>query len=99
MHVDGAYGASVLLSQEHKHQADGIGRAHSLSWDAHKWLFQAYACGMLLVRDKRHLVETFATNAFYIQDADEMSSSHVNFWNLGIELTRPARAMKLWFIL
>ena len=99
MHVDGAYGASILLSQEHKHLADGIGRAHSLSWDAHKWLFQTYACGMLLVRDKRHLVETFATNASYIQDADETSSSHVNFWNRGIELTRPARAMKLWFTL
>lgn len=99
LHVDGAYGASVLLSQQHKHEADGVGRAHSVSWDAHKWLFQTYACGMLLVRDKRNLVQTFATNASYIQDADEMSSAHVNFWNRGIELTRPARAMKLWFTL
>ena len=99
LHVDGAYGASVLLSQQHKRQADGIGRAHSLSWDAHKWLFQTYACGMLLVREKRNLVQTFATNASYIQDADEMSSAHVNFWNRGVELTRPARAMKLWFTL
>lgn len=99
LHVDGAYGASVLLSQKHKHLAAGIGRAHSLSWDAHKWLFQTYACGVLLVRDKRSLVQSFTTNASYIQDADETSAGEVNFWNRGMELTRPARAMKLWFTL
>ncbi|ETN41423.1 uncharacterized protein HMPREF1541_03358 [Cyphellophora europaea CBS 101466] len=99
LHVDGAYGASVVLSKKHKHRATGIGRAHSLSWDAHKWLFQTYACGVLLVRDKLSLVKTFSTNASYIQDAEEMESSHINFWNRGMELTRPARAMKLWFSL
>lgn len=99
LHVDGAYGASILLSQNHKHLANGIGRAHSISWDAHKWLFQTYDCGFLLVRDVRDLSTTFATQGTYIQDADQASSENVNFWNRGIELTRPARAMKLWFTL
>ncbi|KAJ9615548.1 hypothetical protein H2200_001623 [Cladophialophora chaetospira] len=99
LHVDGAYGGSVILSNQHKHLAQGVARAHSLSWDAHKWLFQTYGCGVLIVRDSRHLIQSFTTNASYIQDAEEASSAHVNFWNRGIELTRPARAMKLWFTL
>ncbi|KAL7806050.1 pyridoxal-dependent decarboxylase [Trichoderma gracile] len=98
-HIDGAYGASVLLSKSYKHCADGTGRADSLTWDAHKWLFQTYDCGLLLVRDKRHLIESFATDASYIRDAAEASSDRVNFWNRGIEMTQPARGMKLWFTL
>jgi L-2,4-diaminobutyrate decarboxylase len=99
LHVDGAYGASVILSTQHRNLAEGVARAHSLSWDAHKWLFQTYGCGVVLVRDARHLIQSFATNASYIQDADEATSTDVNFWNRGIELTRPVRAMKLWFTL
>jgi hypothetical protein len=33
-HVDGASGASVLLSKQHRHLAHGIARADSLSWTA-----------------------------------------------------------------
>jgi L-2,4-diaminobutyrate decarboxylase len=98
MHVDGAYGASIVLSNRHRALADGLGRADSLSWDAHKWLFQTYGCGMVLVRDRRHLIESFANSAEYLQDAiaDQQTP---NFWDYGIELTRPARAMKLWLTL
>ena len=98
MHVDGAYGASVSLSKSHRSLLEGLGQADSISWDAHKWLFQTYACGMVLVRDKRHLVQSFANNAEYLRDAIE-SEDTPNFWNYGLELTRPARAMKLWFSL
>ncbi len=98
MHVDGAYGASITLSNRHRGLADGLGRADSLSWDAHKWLFQTYGCGMVLVRNRRHLVESFANNAEYLQDAIADQDSP-NFWDYGIELTRPARAMKLWLTL
>ena len=45
MHVDGSFGASVLLSGR-KDLLKGIELADSLSWDAHKWLFQTYGCGI-----------------------------------------------------
>ncbi|KAM0261127.1 hypothetical protein ACHAQJ_002389 [Trichoderma viride] len=99
LHVDGAYGASVLLSKDHKHCANGISRANSLSWDPHKWLFQTYDCGLVLVQDKRNLVQSFNTEASYIRDAEEASADTVNFWNRGIEMSRSARGMKLWFTL
>ncbi len=98
MHVDGAYGATVALSNRHRALIDGLGRADSLSWDAHKWLFQTYGCGIVLVRDGAHLIQSFANNAEYLQDAIAGMETP-NFWDYGIELTRPARAMKLWFTL
>jgi L-2,4-diaminobutyrate decarboxylase len=99
MHVDGAYGASVALSKSHRSLIKGVGRADSLSWDAHRWLFLTYGCGMVIVREKRLLVESLASNAEYIQDAAEEATHNPNFWNMSMELTRPARAMGLWFTL
>lgn len=43
MHVDGAYGASVALSNTRRQLLADLGCADSVSWDAHKWLFQTYS--------------------------------------------------------
>jgi glutamate/tyrosine decarboxylase-like PLP-dependent enzyme len=99
LHADGAYGASALLCQSRRHVLGGLDLCDSLSWDAHKWLFQTYGCGMVLVRNRKLLTESFGTTAEYTQDAAEAGESLPNFWNYGPELTRPARAMKLWFSL
>lgn len=100
VHVDGAYGASVAMSKSHRDLIDGLGEADSISWDAHKWLFQTYGCGMALVKDRKWLAQSFATGAEYTRDAiDSEELDTPNFWNFGPELTRPARAMKLWFTL
>jgi glutamate/tyrosine decarboxylase-like PLP-dependent enzyme len=98
MHVDGAYGASISLSPRHRSLLDGIERADSVSWDAHKWLFQTYGCGMVLVRDERHLSDSFHTNPEYLRDA-QVDEDQINYWDFGQELTRPARALKLWLTL
>ncbi|KAI0476357.1 PLP-dependent transferase [Xylariaceae sp. FL0804] len=99
LHVDGAYGASVVLSNSHWHLARGLEQVDSLSWDAHKWLFQTYDTGILLVRSRELLLRTFANSnsAEYLRDA--LAGGPPNFWDLGPELTRPARAMKLWLTL
>jgi L-2,4-diaminobutyrate decarboxylase len=99
LHVDGAYGASALLCKSQRELFRGIERCDSLSWDAHKWLFQTYGCGMVLVRDRKVLTSSFGVSAEYVQDAAETEERLPNFWNYGIELTRSARAMKLWFSL
>ncbi|KAF4461318.1 hypothetical protein FALBO_11877, partial [Fusarium albosuccineum] len=98
MHVDGAYGASVALCQPRRHLVAGLARADSLAWDAHKWLFQTYGCGIVLARDKLHLKATFTTTADYIRDLD-IQDERPNLLDYGMELTRPARHMKLWFTL
>lgn len=97
MHVDGAIGASVLLTK-YRDLLDGVELADSLSWDAHKWLFQTYSCGLVLVRDERKLLASFSTHPEYLKDLEE-GAQVTNPWDMGPELTRPARGLKLWFSL
>ncbi|KAL3469482.1 L-2,4-diaminobutyrate decarboxylase [Aspergillus californicus] len=97
LHVDGAYGASIALSDKHCHLVNGIGRADSISWDGHKWLFQTYGCGIVLTRDSTSLATSFAVDAEYINSTTPHGA--VNFYNFGPELSRPARAIPLWFTL
>ena len=98
MHVDGAFGASALLSDIQKKKLAGIERSDSLSWDAHKWMQQTYGCSMVLVRDKINLTRSFLAHPEYLQDSIG-ARDNVEFWDLGPELTRPARALKLWMTL
>lgn len=98
MHVDGAFGASVLLSKRYRHLLFGIELSDSLSWDAHKWLMQTYGCSVVLLRDQAHLLRSFAVHPEYLKDAGAFNQSP-DFWDLGPELTRPARSLKLWLTL
>ncbi len=98
MHVDGAYGASALLSDQYRKNLSGISLSDSLSWDAHKWLLQTYGCSVVLVRDQSCLVRSFSAHPEYLKDA-QSSADSVEFWDLGPELTRPARSLKLWLTL
>ena len=97
-HVDGAFGGSVLLSPSHKHLLDGIELADSLSWDAHKWLFQTYGCATVLVQDVADLYNSFHVSPEYLKDV-ESDDDFLNMYDIGIELTRPARGLKLWLTL
>ncbi|PWY85054.1 pyridoxal-dependent decarboxylase, partial [Aspergillus heteromorphus CBS 117.55] len=94
MHVDAAYGGSVAFCKPHRDLLNGIGRADSIAWDPHKWLFQTLGCSVVLFKDKSHPPESFATTAHFLRDFDHGVD---NPWNYGIELTRPARHMRLWF--
>ena len=97
-HIDGAYGASVLLSPQYKHLLDGTQLADSISWDAHKWLYQTYGCAMVLVKNVQHLFHSFHVSPEYLKDV-EGDSENLNTWDIGMELTRPARGLKLWLTL
>jgi glutamate/tyrosine decarboxylase-like PLP-dependent enzyme len=101
LHVDGAYGASAALSASRTDAVAGLKYADSISWDAHKWLFQTYSCGLILVKNKGNLVRSFVNDGDYLRDGAAIEDDDIpNFWNYTMELTRPAsRAMKLWFTL
>lgn len=104
VHVDGAYGASAAFCKTHRSLVDGLGRADSIAWDTHKWLFQTNGCSAVLFRNRNHPLKSFAATAGYVQDIDETpptveTTELRNPWNYGIELTKPARHMKLWFTL
>jgi len=41
--------SSILLSENYGYLLDGLDSADRVSWDAHKWLFQTYGCGIVIV--------------------------------------------------
>jgi aromatic-L-amino-acid/L-tryptophan decarboxylase len=98
LHVDGAHGAAAMLSPHGREQLRGLESADSLALDPHKWLFQPYEAGCLLVRDGAALERTFSTMPAYLHDA-AAGATEVNFSDRGIQLTRQFRALKLWMSL
>jgi glutamate/tyrosine decarboxylase-like PLP-dependent enzyme len=95
LHVDGAYGAAAVLARRGREQLRGLELADSLTLDPHKWLFQPYEIGCLLVRDRRLLRDNFHMLPEYLVDVDP-AREEVNFYDYGIQLTRSFRALKLW---
>jgi glutamate/tyrosine decarboxylase-like PLP-dependent enzyme len=53
LHVDGAYGGPAALTTQGMQDLAGLELADSLVIDPHKWLFQPYDCGVVLVRRRR----------------------------------------------
>ena len=94
LHVDGAYGAPAALTGAPA--LAGLERADSLVLDPHKWLFQPYEIGCVLVRDGALLERTFALSGTYLRD---VAGGEVNFRDRSVQLTRGSRALKLWLSL
>ena len=98
LHADGAYGAASILCDKGRSLLAGIEQVDSLSLDPHKWLFQPYEIGCILVRNSHWLRETFHILPEYLKDI-ESSEEEINFCDYGIQLTRSFRALKLWMSL
>ena len=98
LHVDGAYGGSAAITERGRRVLDGIELADSLGIDPHKWLFQPYEIGCVLIRDREHLKDTFKVSAEYLKIL-EQQAEQVNLCDYGVQLTRGFRALKLWMSL
>jgi len=94
-HVDAAYGGFAILAPGEREAFQGIEKADSVTLDPHKWLFQPYEIGCLLVRDTGVLEDAFRILPEYLQDV-ALGKEQVNFADRGIQLTRGFRALKVW---
>ena len=97
-HIDGAYGGAAFLSKKGKQAMKGIEKADSLTVDPHKWFFQPYEMGCLLIRNHKNLSHTFTEKPEYLRDI-EGNTSEINFYDHGIQLTRRFRALKFYMSL
>jgi glutamate/tyrosine decarboxylase-like PLP-dependent enzyme len=95
LHVDAAYGGPAVICDAGRRLMQGIERADSIAIDPHKWLFQPYECGVVLVRHPGALAAAFALHPEYLADVSGRSGE-VNFFDRGVQLTRGFRALKLW---
>ena len=95
LHVDAAYGGFAVVTEKGKRILRGIERADSIGLDAHKWLFQPYEAGCLMVKDAATLENTFGLHHDMLQDTI-WGANHPNFADRGLQLSRSARALKVW---
>ena len=97
LHVDGAHGASALLSDRHRDKLRGIERARSIAWDPHKMMLLPLSAGMVLVRSERELDAAYAQKAPYLFHGGE---EYV--WDQGVRsfaCSRRTDVIKLWVAL
>lgn len=97
LHVDGAHGASALLSPRLRGLLDGIEDASSVVWDAHKMLRSSTLAAALLVRDQRCLDAAFRESASYL--FHEKDEPGIDFIHRTIECTKAALGLKVFFAL
>jgi aromatic-L-amino-acid decarboxylase len=100
-HVDGAFGALGMLAPEIRPRLKGIDRADSLAFDFHKWGQVPYDAGYLLVRDGSLQRQAFCSTAAYLERETRGMARGDETWpcDLGIDLSRGFRALKVWFTL
>ena len=97
LHVDGAHGASALLSDRHKRLLDGVELADSLVWDAHKLMRAPTLCAAVLVRDASTLDRAFEQEASYL--FHDKAQPGVDFINRTVECTKAGLGLRFFAVL
>ena len=97
LHVDGAYGASAIFSDQHRNLLLGIERADSITIDPHKWMAVPLAAGVILTRQPAILERAFAVAAPYMPKAPE--SKALDNSRISTQWTRRMNSLKLWLTL
>ncbi|MBL4708205.1 MAG: aminotransferase class V-fold PLP-dependent enzyme [Flavobacteriales bacterium] len=93
LHVDGAYCGSVFLSAKHKHLLKGIELVDSFSYNAHKMLGTPLSCSVIVVKDKKHLHDSFSNDASYLYQTDH---DEFNLGKTSLQCGRRNDALKFW---
>ena len=95
LHVDAAYGGAARLSEREARRVPDLERADSVTLDPHKWFFQSYDVGGLIVRRREDLLQTFHREPEYYRHP-RPEESPLHWYAYSIEGTRRFRGLKLW---
>jgi glutamate/tyrosine decarboxylase-like PLP-dependent enzyme len=96
-HIDGAFGATAIISKQAKARLTGLALADSLAFDFHKWLQVNYDAGCVLIKNKDAHRGSFSDRPAYLRGAERGLAGGA-FWavDYGPELSRGFRALKVW---
>jgi len=95
IHVDGAYCGSVLFSKKYKHLIEDIEKVDSFSLNAHKMLGTPLSCSLIVVKNKKHLHDSFSNDASYLYQTDH---DEFNLGKTSLQCGRRNDALKLWVL-
>lgn len=96
LHVDGAHGASALLSALHRDKLNGITLADSVVWDGHKLLYMPAPVSAVLFKQPQHSFATFAQEASYLFQGQSHEDEAYNTSYRTLECTKRMMGLKLW---
>jgi aromatic-L-amino-acid/L-tryptophan decarboxylase len=95
LHVDAAYGGFFALTETGRAALRGLERADSVVLDPHKGLFLPYGTGCLLARDRAALREAHSIESAYLPAPSDDPLAW-DLADLGPELSRPFRGIRVW---
>jgi L-2,4-diaminobutyrate decarboxylase len=95
-HVDGAHGASALLSNLHREKLSGIALADSVVWDGHKLMYMPAAVSAVLFKNEQHSYAAFSQDASYLFQGDSHEDETFNLSYRTLECTKRMMGLKLW---
>uniref|UniRef100_A0A8C7D3X0 Cysteine sulfinic acid decarboxylase n=1 Tax=Oncorhynchus kisutch TaxID=8019 RepID=A0A8C7D3X0_ONCKI len=99
MHVDAAWGGSVLFSKEHKHLMRGVERADSVTWNPHKMMLTGLQCSAILLKDTTHLLKhCHSADAKYLFQQDKFYDTSLDTGDKSIQCGRKVDCLKLWLM-
>ena len=100
LHIDGAFGAWAHIAEAPWcNLTKGIERADSIAFDFHKWMYMQYGCGAVIIRDPHLHYDSFSmpSSADYLKIQEgALSGGDPWYCNLGIDLSRDFKALKVW---
>ncbi len=100
LHVDGAYGAAAIFSDQHRELVRGIELADSITVDPHKWLAMPFAAGVVLTSHPEALQQAFATTTPYMpKKATTGSAPLLDNFQVSTQWSRRMNSLKLWLTL
>ena len=101
LHVDGAYGAAAIFSDQHRNLVRGIELADSITLDPHKWLAMPFAAGVILTSHPETLRQTFGLSTPYMPTRAMQTSTRAPLDNFQVsaQWSRRMNSLKLWLTL
>lgn len=96
LHVDGAHGASALLSSQHSDTLNGIELADSVVWDGHKLLYMPAPVSAVIFRKEEDSYAAFAQEASYLFQGHSNAEETYNTSYRTLECTKRMMGLKLW---
>jgi aromatic-L-amino-acid decarboxylase len=97
VHVDAAYAGAAAMLPEHRHILSGAERAHSLVFNAHKWMLTPIDLSAFYTRRPDILRRAFSLTPEYLKTQEDPRAH--NLMDYGVPLGHRFRALKLWFVM
>ncbi|OGI01412.1 MAG: pyridoxal-dependent decarboxylase [Candidatus Melainabacteria bacterium GWF2_37_15] len=95
LHIDGAHGASALVSEKYRSLLKGIEHADSVVWDAHKMMLMPALITAVIFKNGKNSYEAFSQKASYLFEK-EAREEWYNLAQRTMECTKGMMGLKLY---